>query len=316
MRVTIDYNQRDLAQPKMTTSPEFCSQESLEALESPMATAPRADVWFLLEYSGAWGSKALKESDIPEAVKAHLDAALEAIPNARLLLIKQGRQSGESIAFFAALSAAAQPALYRFQLVGYEALLEMDLPALAAGDSAIDAALTEEPVFVNCTNGKRDQCCALYGVATYQALAAEYPELVWQSSHHGGHRFAANFIHLPYGLSYGRLRPDNAVQVLQAGLEKRIAMEHFRGPTAYDKPAQAAEILLRRDNGNAEIGAFALRSIDELETDRWQATFAEGELQHLVTFERHNTGRQVHLSCGDEKTGPVLEYKLLEHSVE
>ena len=56
-----------------------------------------------------------------------------------------------------------------------------------------------------CTNGKRDACCARDGVPVARALAALRPDEAWECSHLGGHRFAANVALLPEGLCFGRV---------------------------------------------------------------------------------------------------------------
>jgi len=290
----------------------LCSVESIEAGEQLIGTAPRADVWFLLEYPGRWGNKALKESSIPEEVKAHLNAQLAQIPESRLLLIKQSSANHARISFFAALPKVTPPALYRFPLSQYAELLDFDLSAIAAQDGRFDVARTEEPLFVTCTNGLRDQCCALYGVATYWALAEAFPGRVWESTHHGGHRFAANFLHLPHGISYGRLRAQSASEVLQMSLHGRIALYHYRGRTIYEEPVQAAEILLRQGLGIEGVGALTLQRTEDLGAGQWRVQFSGTGQNYEIVIQRAETGAQVHVSCGKEAQGPVVEYSLQE----
>lgn len=290
----------------------FCSQESIENHESLIGTAPRADVWFLLEYHGRWGKKALAESEIPTEVKTHLNTQLDSIPESRLLLIKQPREENvRGFAFFAAIASSDPPTLYRFQLNDYDDLLSYDLGGIVARKAEYADNIAEEPVFVNCTNGLRDQCCALHGVASYWALANQFPGKVWESTHHGGHRFAANLMHLPYGLSYGRLRKENAASVLQAGLDGRISLDLFRGRTIYDEPNQAAEILFRKESGIDAIEGVRVASSQELEGKRWHVQLKTEGQAHELVVEQRETGKRVHLSCGDEKTSPVLEYTLV-----
>lgn len=307
------YNvERSISNMELPTSPLFCSQESLDTRESLVGTAPRADVWFLLEYPGRWGKKALAESDIPEAVKQHLNAQMKLIPESRLLLVKQPREENvRGFAFFAAISTANPPTLYRFQLNDYDDLLQYDLASIAAGKPEYDDNISAEPVLVNCTNGLRDQCCALHGVASYWALAHQFPGKVWESTHHGGHRFAANFMHLPHGFSYGRLRKENAVDVMQTCLGGRIALDHYRGRTIYNDAIQAAEILLRNELELDSIEGVRLVSSQEPEGNRWKAEFDVEGVTHGLVVEQIDTGKRVHQSCGDEKTSPVLEYKLI-----
>ncbi len=293
----------------------FCSVESIEAGEQLTGTAPRADVWFLLEYSGRWGNKALNVSSIPKEVKAHLNAHLGKIPESRLLLIKQSTAQHSGISFFAALPKADPPALYQFQLNDYAELLEFDLTAIVAQDPRFEAARSEELLFVTCTNGLRDQCCALHGAATYSALAEAFPGLVWESTHHGGHRFAANFLQLPYGISYGRLRPESAGEVLQMALDGRIAFYHYRGRTIYEEPVQAAEVLLRRGIGIEGVDALTLQHSEDLGGGQWRVQFAGADEVFEIVVQRAETGAQVHLSCGEEALGPVVEYSLVEHKI-
>lgn len=299
---------------QLTTSQDFfCSHESIDHRESLIGTAPRADVWFLLEYHGRWGKKALQESEIPDTVKAHLNAQLKTIPESRLLLIKQPREENvRGFAFFAAISTSDPPNLYRFQLNEYDDLLSYDLAAIVSRKADFDDSISREPVFVNCTNGMRDQCCALHGVASYWALQNQFPGKVWESTHHGGHRFAANFMHLPYGHSYGRLRKENAVEVMQTCLEDRIALDHYRGRTTYDDAVQAAEILLRKKLGLDAIDAVRVTGFEVAAPNRWQVNLVANEDEHSLVVEKRETGEQIHVSCGDEKTSPVIEYKWID----
>ena len=291
----------------------FCSLESIEHHESLLGTAPRADVWFLLEYHGRWGKKALEESEISDPVKAYLNAQTKAIPESRLLLIKQPREENvRGFAFFAAIPIADPPILYRFQLNDYEDLPSYDLASIFAREPEFDDRISREPIFVNCTNGLRDQCCALHGVATYWELQDKFPGRVWESTHHGGHRFAANFMHLPYGLSYGRLRKENAASVLEAGLNGRIALEHFRGRTIYEEPIQAAEILLRKELELDAIDRLRIIGSEAQDGNRWRAFADADDTVYEVIIEQRETGEKVHLSCGDEKTTRVVEYKAIE----
>lgn len=290
---------------------QFCSLESLEAQEALLGTAPRADVWFLLEYRGRWGNKALPESTIPDAVKAHLNAQASAIPEARLLLIKQPGKSGPGLSFFAAVGTGGPPALYRFELGSYEDLLAFDLSEIAARHERFAGALTIQPLFAVCTNGLRDQCCALHGLAASRALAHEYPGLIWESTHHGGHRFAANILHLPHGLSYGRARSDSAIEIVQSALDRKLSLDYLRGRSTFDEPAQAAEGWLRREYGLHGLNGLAHLASQQLGEAEWSVRF-RGEEDYTVIVGRRPTGVHVHVSCGDEKTSPVVAYHLVD----
>jgi hypothetical protein len=291
---------------------QFCSIDSLEAAESLLGTAPRADVWFMLEYSGRWGNQALKESSIPDAVKEHLNAELKKIPESRLLLVKRPVAERSGITFAAAAAAGNEPVLYRFTIESYEDLLGFDLAAIAAGDARYASALSSEPMFLICTNGLRDQCCALHGMAVYAALSHEHAGMVWESTHHGGHRFAANMLHLPYGLSYGRLRADSAAEVVQAALDGNIAFDYLRGRSTLGEAAQSAEAFLRRELALPGLNGLAFIGSQEVPESEWAVSFTSDGGDYTAVVARQETGAQVHASCGDEKTNPVAEFSLVE----
>lgn len=294
------------------TQTQFCSIDSLEASESLLGTAPRANVWFMLEYSGRWGNQALKESSVSEQVKEHLNAQLKLIPEARLLLVKRPLAERDGITFAAAVATGNEPALYRFRIEIYEELLSFDLVAIVAGEARYASALTSEPMFVVCTNGLRDQCCALHGMAVYAALAHEHPGLVWESTHHGGHRFAANMLHLPHGLSYGRLRADSAAEVTLSALDGNIAFDYLRGRSTLGEAAQAAEGFLRRELALPGLNGLVFIGTEDLPDGQSAVSFNSDERAYTAVVARYETGAQVHASCGDEKTNPVVEYRLVE----
>jgi hypothetical protein len=293
-----------------------CSLESFEANEPMAGSAPRADVWFMLELPTPWGNKAWEESNVAAEIKEYVNAQLKQIPQSRLMLIKQPRGERKNLRFYVALVAAEPAVLYRFELDDYSDLLNLDLVSIAGQDETHAGAISEEPVFLVCTNGRRDQCCALHGMAIMGSLQREFGELIWESTHHGGHRFAANLLAMPAGLSYGRLRAGNAIGVVTAARDGRIAIDYFRGRTRYDEATQAAEVLLRQALGLSAVDAIQLMSSEALEGGRRQVRFTEraDRRTHKVVVEKRSTDKSIHLSCGDADAAPCLEFVLLEHT--
>src|SRR5205085_2296315 len=72
---------------------------------------------------------------------------------------------------------------------------------------------------------------------------------VWECSHIGGDRFAANLVCLQHGLYYGRLSPADARAVVEEHEAGRVRLEHYRGRAGESFAAQAAEYFVRRDEG-------------------------------------------------------------------
>jgi hypothetical protein len=155
--------------------------------------------------------------------------------------------------------------------------------------------------YLVCTNGARDPCCAIRGPAVAQGLARVRPGQVYECSHLGGHRFAANLLVLPDGLCFGRLDARSAPALageLEAG---RLPLEHFRGRSGLAPEEQAAEILIRHELRLTGLGD--LRHVEG-------TTFTQPD-GRCVTARLHAeqlSPRRV--SCRDEKTEAPMRWEL------
>lgn len=295
----------------------FCSLQSRDFEEKPLGSAPRADVWFMLEYGGRWGSKAFAESGISEEIKARVNQQLEGIPNSRLLLIKQGRGQKDGIVFFAALPHREPAELYRFEFEDYAELPALDLAALGRGDEQFAGVRSTEPLILVCTNGLRDKCCARNGAPAFQSLSAEFGDLIWQSTHHGGHRFSANMLFMPEGLSYGRMDLGEGSETVAALLRAEMPLQNLRGRSSYEKIEQAAEGLLREHSSLRDLQALRLIESRAISEGEWRVRFGEQSngKEHEVDVQRVETGQVAYASCIGDKQVPMVEYELLEHRI-
>ncbi|MDQ2688987.1 MAG: sucrase ferredoxin [Chloroflexota bacterium] len=221
-------------------APMRCSALA-EQLDEPMAgTVDQRRRWLLVEDRSAWGSDAVRDL-------FGTDAALAKQLGMRLLLVRRREGPPEA------------DAVRRVMLVDTVAA-EMSVRVIGdLGDLSVEAAATVPlvefgdpvpgPLFLVCTNGKRDACCALRGRALVGALAATHGDRVWECTHLGGHRFAGNLVCLPDGLVYGRMTAENGPRVAGAYLGGRVEPELLRGRSAWPAPAQVAEIALRQRLG-------------------------------------------------------------------
>jgi hypothetical protein len=303
---------------RKTHSEVVCSAWSSAAGEQLFGTLSRAPVWFLLEYDQAWGRKAYEESQLGEAVKAHLEQGLKLAPGARLQLIKggPGKEDG-GLAFFACLAHESQPQVYEFRLERYTDLLRLDFAALLGGGSDWQDHLRVEPLYLVCTNGRRDACCARAGTAVHSSLAARLPGAAWQTTHIGGHRFAANVLAFPAGVCYGRVSPRQVEALLLAGQRGEVYLEGYRGRACYPEPVQAAEYFLRQQTG--ERGIFSFHWIDSQEsgTNHWLVRFRQSATgqEHRLEIVKETASFQVYLSCGDDAAVSAEQYRLLEREL-
>jgi len=274
----------------LTEPRPFCADLSRENDEPLAATASRIDHWLLIEYRSLWTRDALPGSGLSDQVKQHLRDQIGSVRHGRLLFIRRpGRRRRPELVAFAATSRLGQESLTRLEFETYEDLRGVDL---RAGRPA------GHPLFLVCTHGKHDPCCARYGRPLYEALRDELdPDWVWQSSHIGGDRFAGNLVCLPEGLYYGRVGREAVGTVLDEHLAGRIELEHYRGRSGYSFPVQAAERHVRATAGLTGIGELMLDSVSRLD-DSWQVSFAAAGRTHTVRVERE-LGDLTLLTCSD-----------------
>jgi hypothetical protein len=288
----------------------FCSTRSLEVGEQLFGSTKQVSAYFLLEFDGRWEAEAFQDSAVHPPVKHWLQAALDLIPRTKVQLIRQQpRLAPAGIAFYAALVRETNPVLYAFHLASESDLLAVDLAALAAEDPAYDDHIRAEPLFLTCTHGRRDKCCARQGIPVYEQLAQHAGADVWQSSHLGGHRFAANVMALPHAITYGRVRPDSAAALVDATRAGQMVPAFYRGRACYPKVAQAAEYYLRQETGVTGLEAFHFTGTERLSGDEWKVRFvaADGGAEHCVRMIEESI--QVIANCGDQVPETYSQYR-------
>lgn len=284
---------------------ELCSMRSREVGEPIAGTAvEKTAVWIVLEHRASWGAKAVAESNLPEAVKARLSAWEAEIPGARVQLARRHGRVDGPLRFWVGVSDLGASRLVTHTLGTPEELLQIDVPALVRELRAGQAAAGGEPtppLLLVCTNGRRDLCCAKLGAPVAQALAQQAGVEVWQTTHLGGHRFAATLLQLPEGLCYGRLEPHEAPALAEAIRDGRVyRLDRLRGRTALSEAAQAAESRWRERTGRLELHALA-RVEEATDGSATVVTLHDREgAAHTVRLEHRALGTTAPPSCGKE----------------
>lgn len=200
----------------------------LSAGEPLAGTATVAGRFLLVEHRGRWGRDPL---DDETALPAPARATARAFDGRTVLVRRPDRRSGP----LAAMAARVDH--------GGGALLPADLPGH-------DELVTPGPLVLVCAHGRRDRCCAQRGAPLFDALLPHLDaSSLWLSSHHGGHRFAANVLVLPWGVQLGRVEAAEAARVAALLLDRRIPLERFRGRTLDPPRMQAADVAVRRHLG-------------------------------------------------------------------
>ena len=271
-----------------------CALDAVERTEPLLGSAAVGRRFVLIGWpKGQWG---------PKPMKSELFAPLQAWASA--LDAKLGGKT--VVRLFAdpaddGVEARLFPLGRRVRADGLEAL-----------PSALDAALAEPEAFpaaprtlAVCTHGKHDACCAREGQGVYRALSTALSEArpppatnpaleVVQSSHLGGHRFAATALDLVPGgpvRMYGRLRAEDAEPLLDRLTRGSVWLERYRGRADLPSAAQLVEAeALRR-------GAEDPIAVELPSAARGVATWAGGRVEVALAEE----AREGVKACG----GPV-----------
>lgn len=287
-----------------------CSLRSLAAEEPLAGTASTIRHWLLIEHAGPWGRDGLLDARLPDGLGRDL-RALERRTGARVLLIRKLDRSHEyddgTVLCFAV---DTRDAWLRFAALDrIEEALRFDPrdPSSFPGDPE------GEPLFVVCTHGRRDPCCAEQGRPLARGLSASFPDVTWESTHVGGDRFAANLVAFPHGLYFGRVAPEEGVEIASAYAEGRIArLDRYRGRSRDPFHVQAAEQALRKHLELDGIDAVTLRGVDRRDA-RAEVTFDTTRGPHRVRLERM-LGTPMRLTChaSNELAPPVWRALAIE----
>jgi hypothetical protein len=308
----------------MTDAPQtpdlvYCSECSLMVGEQLFGSAPRADVWILLEYTGPWNNKALPQSGLPDTIKAHIDGWMSRLTNPKFQFIKQ--RDGESTGpytLFIALTREQRPLLFEFELDDYADILTLDVPALVANPGGYEQYLRKSPIFTVCVNGRRDVSCARYGQPAYNELHRVAGVNGWQTTHMGGHRFAATMACLPSGVVYGRVAPDDVAEIVEHTLNGKIVAANLRGRSYYNGPIQAADYYLRGILGIDTLHGVEFIGSEMAGPSAWTVRFhtPHDQKNYAVRLESRMSDWTVLESTTDTERHAMPQFHLIDHDVE
>ncbi len=211
--------------------------------------------WLLIEFAGAWAAEAATTPMPPKLAKLAVSADELGL---RVQLIRRPDRavrpaSADDSLIYVAWTEGPAPWLRRMTA---DELGPAQLEAIAAGEPSGGIPVSR-PLYLVCTHGRRDRCCARFGVPLARDLAARYPAEVWETTHVDGHRFAANLVILPHGLYYGPVDAALAHAAIDAYRRGEITAGGYRGRNGQDSVVQEAEhaVLARRGNLRLPGGA-------------------------------------------------------------
>ena len=286
----------------MTEADFRCSLASLAATEPLAGSAPTERSWLFIEAAMPWGRQALAESRLPDAVRERLMGLV----GVRVQLIRRhGAESSSGVAIIAATATTDGFAVERARLADHHAVLDLRLDDLAAG-LGLGLPASTEPLWLVCTNGRRDRCCAELGRPAAAALAARWPEGTWETTHLGGHRFAPTLLALPSGAVLGRIDPDSAVDACAALADGRMPLGLLRGRAGLASAAQVAEIAVREHLGLLSVGGVEVDTLGDGELV--VSARSAGARRTFRAEVAEQPGPPARLSCADDVAKPTSRF--------
>ena len=275
-----------------------CSAVSLARDEPLQATASMVRSWLLVEHPGAWGPAALTQSGLPTQVSEGLAALSEAHGFRVLLLRGAVRPTDSSRHCFVAHSGRHWRWIEEGVVRDLDELLEVDFSPLGEGRPVGFGSPRRKPLYLVCTNGRHDPCCANLGRPVARALQQRADGAIWESSHFGGDRFAGNLVVLPHGLYFGRLSPLDAERVVDAYERGMVDLDNYRGRAGEPFAAQAAEFFVRREEGLLGVDDLLVTEIRRLGKGLVRVRFdAPGARQYEVRVQVRLADDPRPLSC-------------------
>lgn len=293
----------------MTVGRPRCSAEALARDEPLYATASLVTAWLLIEQPGAWGPEALTGSKFPDDIARELQRRAAGV---RILLIRHRTRSKSGPVFFKAHSGSERsaPLLVSAPMADPSDLLDVDFRSLADGEPG-PGDVIDHPLYLVCTHGRHDICCADKGRPLYRALSGIRPEWTWEVSHLGGDRFAGNLLVLPRGDYFGRLEPEDA-EPLATGYEAgALDLTHHRGRSIQARLVQAAEHFLREQEGLTGFDDVVVSEYRRSGHDDADVVFQGPEGSYRVQVSAHDRPDADFLTCRAEQTSHPVDYELV-----
>jgi len=293
----------------LTSGGARCSAEALARDEPLFATASLVSAWLLIEQPGAWGPDALTESSLPVEIGRELQ---QRSTNVRKLLIRHRAAPSGARVFMKVHSGGngVAPSLVSVPMPDPSVLLDVDLNCLADGETGLGDAI-DHPIFLVCTHGRHDICCADQGRPLYRALSAARPDRTWEVSHIGGDRFAGNLLVLPRGDYFGRVEPEHAESLVSGYESGRIDLAHHRGRSIQPRLVQAAEHFLRESDSLLGLDDLVVADYRRFDHDYAEVVFRGPGGLVEVRVRARSGPEPSYLTCRADQPGYPVLYDLV-----
>jgi hypothetical protein len=257
---------------RLPTAPDGrrgCSALARYTDEQIAGTAGFSSGWLLVEHNGPWRHPGFASPGLDKAVVSQLAERIAGHAVRPQLIKRPGaneRAPAEGpLRAYLVHTSRTSPWVRRIDFHDLAELLEIDVTAAERPEPPSFGTAVDHTLYLVCTHAKKDPCCAVLGRPVAAALAGGEAE-VWETTHVGGDRFAANLVALPQGVYFGRLDPESALPTVAAFERGLVLPENYRGRCTDSGAAQAAEAELRARIARP-VGVNAITHLAEEETE-------------------------------------------------
>ncbi|MEV5573276.1 sucrase ferredoxin [Spirillospora sp. NPDC052269] len=268
------------------------------------SAAAKARAWLLIEHPGPWPERVEQLAGPPALTQVLRDAPAAGVRPQLIRRAGRGRRATPPLRVYIGWSQGPDVWLETRELDDHAELASLDLTAVAAGRAPGWGEPVDEPVLLVCTHGRRNACCARTGAPLARHLTARFGDLVWETTHVGGDRYAANLVCLPHAVYYGNLGPDDAEAAVSAYLDGEVVLDRLRGRAGQPEAAQAAEHAVRAETGVLDVTGVIVETLSG--ASPYEAMVSAGGRRYRVVVERAEESG----GCG-----PECQEKLQTHLV-
>jgi len=140
------------------------------------------------------------------------------------------------------------------------------------------------------------------------AMAASQHEQVWECTHLGGDRFAANVVALPFGNYYGRVDALDALAIIDATERGSVVTRLSRGRSSLTPVEQAAQLFARVELGDDRAESLLPVCVEATSGQSWQVTLGRDAARVIVDVVSEMSA-PIRATCSHKEAVPMRELR-------
>lgn len=284
----------------------FCSAASRYFKEQLAGTAANSSVFILLEHSNPFPEK-ISEAHFDKEWLKKMQALARSL-NGKVLLVRNKKTNFKD----------CKITFVDCKRCGYfsiETTVEhVHTIDLASYISASTTQWEKDPFFVICTNGKKDKCCSKFGFPVFKFFESFNADVrVWESSHVGGDRFAANVVAMPFGIYYGHVVVEDVGHIMVRTLLRKIYKNKYRGLSRRSFFEQSVECYVREHLQNYDIDFDVTIQLIRHDGNSYTVkVYTTNNIHYEVTLLKEEINYPHLLTCKSNAPSKIVKFKLIE----